>query len=200
MGRFVIEHHQNVTYSLYGSKRHMLMEVFTSPSMPFYKFGDLIFLEKISAKYWKTFIVKRFKSTGKKISGKQALNIASLVNNHPYYVQQLAQLCWLRTEKDVTDSIINESISSLVMQLSLLFQSLTESLSTTQVNFLKALLDGVMQFSSKKTIEKYRLGTSANVIQIRKALFNREIIDEQAGKIEMLDPVYAIWLRDFYFN
>jgi len=32
--------HQHVSYCLYGSKRHMLMEVFSSPSMPFYKFGD----------------------------------------------------------------------------------------------------------------------------------------------------------------
>lgn len=192
--------HQNVTYCLYGSKRHMLIDVFTSTSMPFYKFGDLMFLDKISADYWKTFIVKQFKSTGKKISGKQALNIAFLADNHPYYVQQLAQLCWLRTKDEVLDTTIEESINSLVMQLSMLFQGLTESLSTTQVNFLKALLDGTKKFSSKKTIDTYKLGTSANVIQIKKALINREIIDAKAGKIEMLDPVYAIWLVDYYFN
>ena len=46
------QHHQHVSYCLYGSKRHMLMEVFASPSMPFYKFGDLMFLTKISIKYW----------------------------------------------------------------------------------------------------------------------------------------------------
>ena len=40
--------HQHVTYCLYGSKRHMLMEVFSSPSMPFYKFGDIIFLENLA--------------------------------------------------------------------------------------------------------------------------------------------------------
>ena len=42
--------HQNVAYCLYGSKRHLLMDVFTSPSMPFYKFGDIVFLEKIDKK------------------------------------------------------------------------------------------------------------------------------------------------------
>ncbi|MBN2863577.1 MAG: ATP-binding protein, partial [Bacteroidales bacterium] len=41
------QHHHNVSYCLYGSKRHMMMDVFESPSMPFYKFGDIIFLEKI---------------------------------------------------------------------------------------------------------------------------------------------------------
>jgi hypothetical protein len=34
-------------------------------SMPFYKFGDLMFLEKIKKEDWIKFIVKRFKDTKK---------------------------------------------------------------------------------------------------------------------------------------
>jgi AAA+ ATPase superfamily predicted ATPase len=48
------QRHKHVTYCLYGSKRHMMMDVFTKPSMPFYKFGDLIFLEKIKIQDWKS--------------------------------------------------------------------------------------------------------------------------------------------------
>lgn len=194
------QHHQNTSYCLYGSKRHMLMEVFASPLMPFYKFGDMMFLDKIHTEYWKKFIFESFKSTGKKITKNQAVRIASLAENHPYYVQQLAQLCWLRTEMKVEDSVINEALESLVLQLSLLFQSMTESLSTKQVNFLNALLKGAKMFSSKETLEKYNMGTSANITRIKNALIAKEIIDEQTGKIEILDPIYAIWLRDFYFR
>lgn len=193
------QRHQNTSYCIYGSKRHMLMDVFASSSMPFYKFGDLMFLDKIPAEYWGTFIRERFKSTGKEISKKQAVRIAGLVDNHPYYVQQLSQLCWLRTDTNLTDLIIDESLESLILQMSLLFQNLTESLNTSQVNFLKAFLDGVKMFSSKDSIEKYKLGTSANVNQIKKALIKKEIIDEQTGNIEILDPLYAIWLKKFYF-
>ncbi len=60
--------HQNTAYCLYGSKRHMLLDVFTSASMPFYKFGDVIFLSKISRSHWVTFITSRFSKTGKSIS------------------------------------------------------------------------------------------------------------------------------------
>jgi hypothetical protein len=193
------QRHQKTSYCLYGSKRHMLMEVFASSSMPFYKFGDLMFLEKIATEDWQPFIMGRFKSTGKKIPKKLAIRIAELMENHPYYVQQLAQLCWLRTEKETDDAIIEESLDSLIMQLSLLFQSLTESLSTTQVNFLKALLDGVTMLSSKETIDKYNLGTSANVNRIKGALIGREIIDEHNAKLTILDPVYSIWLKNYYY-
>lgn len=37
---------QHVSYCLYGSRRHMMMEVFGKVSMPFYKFGAIYFLEK----------------------------------------------------------------------------------------------------------------------------------------------------------
>jgi hypothetical protein len=192
--------HQNASYCLYGSKRHMLLNVFTSPSMPFYKFGSLMFLDKIPTEYWKDFIQKQFKATGKTITKKQSSQIALMADNHPYYVQQLAQLCWLRTDKEITDSIINEALESLVMQLSLLFLNLTESLRTTQVNFLLAVLSGVKKFSATTTLSNYQLGTSANVNRIKKALIGKEIIDDQGGRIEILDPVYAIWLKKYYFN
>ncbi len=194
------QRHQNASYCLYGSKRHMLMDVFTSPSMPFYKFGSLIFLEKIPSNYWVNYIREQFKATGKKISKKQSSEIASLAQNHPYYVQQLAQLCWLRTENEATDKIISEALESLVLQLSLLFQGIIELLSTTQVNFLRALIDERKMFSSKKILEEYRLGTSANVNRIKNALFNKEIIDDQKETVEMLDPIFAIWLKKYYFK
>ena len=193
------QHHQHVGYCLYGSKRHMLMEVFASPSMPFYKFGDLMFLTKISIEYWEIFIISRFAETGKEISRDQAGKIATLVDFHPYYVQQLAQACWLRTDKKVNESIIDQAMETLVLQLSMLFQNITETLSNSQVNFLKALLEGVSQFSSKQNIDKYHLGTSANVVRVKKALINKEIIDDQPGKIIILDPVYAAWLKLYYF-
>ena len=62
------QHHHHVNYCLYGSRRNMLMEFFTQSSMPFYKFGDIIALQKISAEYWLPYIQQRFSTTGKSIS------------------------------------------------------------------------------------------------------------------------------------
>lgn len=192
--------HKNTSYCLYGSKRHMLMEVFTSPSMPFYKFGDILFLQKIKEKEWVSFIKKRFSETEKSISSNDAQFITSLVECHPYYVQQLAQLSWLRTDNICNREIISVSYESLVMQLSMLFQTLTDNLSNTQINFLKAIINEAKQLSSKNTLHEYKLGTSANVIRIKQALFHKEIIDIHVGKIDFLDPVYKYWLKKYYFN
>ena len=188
--------HNAASYCLYGSKRHMMMDVFTSPSMPFFKFGDIIFLEKISVSDWIPFIQKRFTKTGKRIGEREARLITELADCHPYYVQQLAQQSWLRTEKDCSNEIVLVAFSNLVMQLSMLFQNLTDGLSNTQVNFLKAMINDVAQLSSQNTILEYGLGTSGNIMKIKKMLISKEIIDINGGKITFLDPLYKAWLKD----
>jgi len=192
--------HQHTAYCLYGSKRHMLMDVFTDSSMPFYKFGDLIFLEKIKKEDWIKFIISRFRDTKKTISKTNAALIADLAECHPYYVQQLAQQCWFRTHDDCSEETVRKAHQGIVDQLSLLFQSKTEELTNYQVNFLKALIDGASQFSSKETMNEYGLGTSANVLKIKKTLENKEIIDIRGSEITVLDPMYKSWLKTRYFK
>jgi len=194
------QHHQHVTYCLYGSKRHMMIDVFTSPSMPFYKFGDIIFLEKISTNNWITFIQKRFSDTGKEIGIYDAKLIADLAECHPYYVQQLAQQAWLRSDKTCTNTIINDAFDNLVLQLSMLFQALVDGLSNTQVNLLKALICNEQQLSSQNVIKEYQLGTSANVLKVKKVLSDKEIIDLQGEHITFIDPLYKFWLGKYYFK
>lgn len=198
--RSVWQNHQHVAYCLYGSKRHMMIDVFTNTSMPFYKFGDVFFLEKIKREHWIPFIVSRFRDTKKNISDENAALIADLAECHPYYVQQLAQQSWLRTPKACSADTVHMAHRGIVDQLSLLFQSKTDELSNTQVNFLKALISGEEQLSAKDTLEKYNLGTSANVIKIKRALENKEIIDLFTGEILILDPMYHYWLKTDYFK
>jgi hypothetical protein len=191
---------KNVAYCLYGSKRHMLMNVFNSPAMPFYKFGDILFLQKISETDWIDFIVKRFSDTRKNISAENAKAIAIYTECHSYYAQQLAQQVWLRTKKNCNDKIVIESFDSLLLQMSFLFQNLTDELSNTQINFLEALTAGASNFSSRQILEEYKLGTSANISKIRNALMNREVIDNYNGTFELLDPLYKAWLKKYYFK
>ena len=193
------QHHQHVAYCLYGSKRHMLLDIFSNPEMPFYKFGDIMFLEKIDNKTWGKFIQKRFKDTCKRITKKQAEYLAELVENHSYYVQQLAQQVWLRTKNECSIAIINNSLQSIKNQLSLLFVGLTETLTATQLYFLRAIIEGETVFG-QENLKKYRLGTSANVIRIKDALLSKEIISITAKNIEIQDPVFKLWLKEEYFN
>ena len=70
------------------------------------------------------------------------------------------------------------------------FQREVEQLSALQMNFLRALANGVSTgFSRKDVIKKYRLESSANVQSIRKALLKKDLIDVDGQDITFNDSL-----------
>jgi hypothetical protein len=198
--RAVWQKHQHVTYVLYGSRRHLMMEFFTKSSMPFYKFGEILFLEKIGEEHWVSFIMKRFKDTGKNIDAKLAASIAQTMENHPYFVQQLAQAVWQVSDKKATAGCVEQAIEDLLDQYTILYQKETDLLTNYQLNFLKALCKKETSFTKKDVLQEYNLGTSANVSRIKTSLQNSEIIDVLGRQVSFNDPMYEIWLKRRFFK
>ncbi len=194
------QHHKHVSYCLYGSKKHMMIDIFQNKSMPFYNFGDIMFLEKIKTPHWIDFICKQFESTQKKISPTLAEQIVKTVKNQSYYVQQLAHLVWVRTIKTASNETLNLGISDLIRQSDMFFAREIEHLSNTQINFLTALSKGVQNFHSKITLETYKLGSSSNVSRVKGALEKKEIIDTLTPEVQFLDPLFELWFTTKYLN
>ena len=193
------QRHQSVAYCLYGSKRHMMMEVFTNSSKPFYKFGNLMFLDKIDTHCLVEFFQRRFADTNKRINDDAANLIVQLVENHPYYAQQLAQQSWLRTKDVCRVEIVREAHAALVEQLSLLFVTITETLTTQQLNYLKALIAKEKAITSTDVMHRYKISSTTSIARSKAALIKNDILDNKAGEISFQDPIYAYWLKTEYF-
>ena len=194
--RTVWQLQQHVSYCLFGSKKHLMNELFEKKNLPFYKFGDAIYLTKIETKYWIEYICKRFENTGKHISPELAKEICRLVDNHSSYVQQLAWLLWISTTDIATEEQLTHALEDLLDKNNILFQRETENLSAYQMNFLKAVIDGIhSKFSSKEIILKYNLGTSANIVRLKSALLQKELIETDGKEIILADPVFGVWFK-----
>lgn len=187
------QHHNKVTYFLYGSKRHMMADIFNTYQRPFYRFGDLINLPKLPKEDLVNFIVSAFRRTGRSIGKKLARKIVEHMDCHPYYVQQLAHLTWVRTSTKADEEMITSGLSDMMNQNSMFYEREVEMMSRTQINFLKALADGHQKFSSKDVLHDYDIGTSANVVKIKKALEDKEIIDTFGESVTFLDPAFEMW-------
>lgn len=194
------QRHKKVSYCLYGSKRHMMMEVFTDSSMPFYKFGDIFFLNKIDTEHFIQFITERFSSTGKSITEDASRNIVSLADNHPYYVQQLSQLSWLRTSGQCDVETVVKAHLSLVEQLSLLFSNLMETLTFQQTCYLHALIAGEKSITSAETMYRYHISSATAASRSLKTLIKKDILDSKSGEISFQDPIFEYWLRHDYYQ
>jgi hypothetical protein len=69
----------------------------------------------------------------------------------------------------------------------------TEELNNTEIKLLRAIHAQEKQLSSKDTIIKYNLGTSANVIKAKRSLIAKELLDETQKQLFFLDPVFELW-------
>lgn len=195
--RSVWQLQSNVSYCLYGSKKHMMEKMFQSQSHPFYRFGDLFYLDKISETDWVEYICNRFRVTGKEISRELASEICTVTDRYSSYVQQLAWLVWLRTDKHATKEDVEFGIGRMLDACEPLFIQQTESLSAYQMNFLRALANGVHTgFTRSEILDTYQLGTAANISRLKKALTEKDLIMMTAPKkLEISDPILALWLK-----
>ncbi|MEN9972502.1 MAG: hypothetical protein RIS20_849 [Bacteroidota bacterium] len=198
--RAIWQRQKSVTYCLYGSKRHMMTDIFNNPSKPFYRFGDIMLLQKIKREKWISFIIESFAKTKKEISPNLAELIPTLMQDHSWYVQQLAHYTWQKTKRKATKMEVQMAFSELIEANSPLYLREVEGLSLTQLNFLKAVAKKEEKLSSMEILLKYRLGTSANVVKNKSILLKADLIDEFDGKLSFLDPAFEYWFLRQYFK
>lgn len=198
--RSVWQRQKNVSYCLLGSKRHMMSDIFNNSSKPFYRFGDIILLQKIETKRWVEFICTSFTETGKRIKSENAELITALMKNHSWYVQQLAHYTWNLTTNETSIQEINLAIKELIQANTPFYQNEIENLSDTQLNLLKAVALQETQFTSSLAMQTYRLGTPNNVSKNKNILINKDLIHQTNGLFEFLDPAFECWFKKQYFN
>jgi len=184
------QNHNQVSYCLYGSKRHLMSTLFAHSAQPFYRFGEILFLDKIEAKEWTAFLIEEFERTGKTISAETALRLANLVDSHSYFVQYLARICWNNSGKKVTDEILDLSFLELLNDHLPVFQNQTRNLTKYQVNYLKAVSAGETQFTSQRVLNLFDLGSPGNSKRNQTLFEDLEILDYATGNPRFCDPYF----------
>lgn len=191
---------KSVTYCLYGSKRHMMADIFNNPSKPFYRFGDIMMLPKIQASRWIDFIMNGFSETGKQISKTAASSIAEVMKNHSWYVQQLSHYTLNLTTKKADIPEVNKALHELINANSPLYQKEIETISQTQLNLLKAVAMGETKLTGTANMQKYALGTPRNVSKNKDILANNDIIQLVDNLYQFVDPAFELWFKKQFFN
>ncbi|MBP5391042.1 MAG: ATP-binding protein [Bacteroidales bacterium] len=194
--RTVWQNQKNVSYCLYGSKMHMMMNLFQKKSYPFYRFGEILNLDPIPVETWIPYIQERFRSFGKTIDEESISKICQITEFQASYVQQLAYSVLLLTDQKVTDAIIKDGVQDLIRQNTATFIEQTENLTTYQLNFLRAVNNGIKSgFGEAKIRDSYNLGSPSNIARLRSSLIDKELIELTSDGIIIGDPILRLWLK-----
>ena len=194
--RGVWQHQKNTSYCMFGSKNHMMMKIFQNKRMPFFMFGEMMYLDRIPREEWIDFITEKFRQQGKKISRDMAAKICDTTQCHSSYVQQLSWNVLLEAGEEVTEQNIDDGICDTLEQNSGLFQNQIAGLTSYQMNFLRAICSGYhSDFTSKVVTQLFDLGAKSNIYRIKNALLDCELIAIKMKKVYIADPVFEMWFK-----
>lgn len=192
------QHHHYTSYCLYGSKKHMMSKIFLNRSMPFYQFGDLLWLQKLPVSDWMDYIISHFEATGRHISEQMVMRICEAVDNYPSYVQHLSSILLnhLPQGGTVTEDMMPSAVSELISTNEALYMQQIEPLSGYQMNLLKAIVSGIHSgYNEKRVRSQFDLGSPSNMVRLRSALIERDLIYSEMRQLYITDPVFALWFR-----
>ena len=196
--RSVWQHHHYTSYCLFGSKRHMMSKIFLDRSMPFYQFGDLMWLQKIPTSDWINYIMSHFEREGRHISEQMVSKICESVDHYPSYVQHLASIVLNHTPQGetATENVLPSAIKELISTNEALYMQQIEPLSGYQMNLLRAIVSGIHSgYNEKKVRNQFDLGSPSNMVRLRDALIERDIIYSEMRQLYITDPVFTLWFR-----
>lgn len=190
--------HGNVSYVFLGSKKHLLMEIFSSANRPFYHSAKMFPLTDIDPKIMIDCVIDRFKKTGCEIDLKSAEHLVWLVDSNIYYTQRLAHSTWnmaIMMNSIVTEEKINSAFRSIVLENADYFRSMSELLTFHQLGALKvaaSIKEGDKIFS-KDFLKEH--GWQKDSLKLAlDALVDKDIVSREDGIYKIDDVFLRKWL------
>ncbi len=176
--RTLIQKLKNVIFIFAGSQQHLLNEMFTVPSRPFYNSASLLKIDKINGEKYNSFISKQFIFSGRQIEDKIIDNILDWADRHTYYIQLICNRTFLTGLKKIANETWKEEAERLLKEQEAVFFNYRNMLTKPQWDVLKATaLEGSLyEPTGIDFVLKYSLGNPSTVLRSLEALIRMELI------------------------
>jgi len=195
---------KNIRFIFCGSKKDMMIDLFSNAKRPFYSSTKFISLDKIDKEIYADFIQKTFEKHHKKIDNESIEFILNWTKRHTFYTQYLCNLVFTLSEEDIHLNIVKEACVQILMQNETVYLQYRQLLTPSQWNFLIAVAkeDEVNQITSQKFIQTHRIGTPANARRISKSLEEKELLlvnfAKKSQSYQVYDVFFSRWLEREY--
>jgi len=196
--RAAIQHHSNVSYLFAGSKSHMLIDMVSDQTRPFYQMGTLMTLDKIPQEEFRSFIESKFIKSGKSISPSALNRILNESDNVPHYVQLLSFNLWdhFQGVSSIEDAHVEEALRITLRGQEPAYLTLWEGFTRHQRKTAKAVaaLKGRL-LTAKETIRHFDLESASNAAKSLKSLTSKGVLRIEEGAYVFEDVFFGRWVE-----
>lgn len=174
MLRTYIQRCRNANFVFAGSQRHLMDNMFTSPSRPFYQSVTLMNLKPLDLDVYREFAVGLFNEAGKVLLPEVVDQVYRDFNGVTAYMQRLMNVLFMRTQQDETCTVemIDGAISYTLDMASDTYEALLCQIPEKQRHvFIAIAIEGeVANVTSGAFIRKYHLPSASSVNSAVKGL------------------------------
>ena len=199
--RTYIQHGTNAHFIYSGSQRHMMGEIFTSPSRPFYQSTTILDLSPIKLEEYAKFITRHFEENNKKINEDTILEVYQLFNGITWYIQFMMNFLYADTEAGeiCTKDKIQIALDEILSQMDFTYSSLLYQLPPKQKEVLIAICkEGkAKEITSSKFLHTYKL-TASSVQGALKGLLEKDFVTVELGIFSVYDRFFEFWLKSTF--
>ena len=198
--RSAIQTHEHVSYLFVGSKRHLLLDLFSNPNRPFYRSGKIFPLEKIDLDHLQGFIKKRYNGAGVDIDQKTLELIVETTECHPYYTQYLCHVLYdIMEKRRIRTDDVPKAIDLLLSRESTAYMNTWDLLTHRQKQTLVALSEtgpGESPFRPE-ILRRFNISQPAVMIRALGSLVNKDLVDREGGRYDIIDLFFKRWIKTY---
>ena len=198
--RTQIQQCSNANFIFAGSQRHLMSEMFLSPSRPFYQSVVPMSLGAIPMdRYW-AFAEPQFAKNGnRKISYEVVASVYQRFEGITANVQRIMNMLYMLTPKGevCTMEMIDKAIDTYLQLSSAYYEELLRQMPEKQRNvFLAIATEGqVKGISSGKFVRKYNLPSTSSVVSAVKGLLEKDFITQNDSVYSIYDRFFQLWIE-----
>ena len=183
-----------------GSGINAMKGIFQS-SLLFHRQLERVRLSPVDEREMADHVHKGFTMAGKVVEKELLQGACRLFRGHLWYINHFMAICDAMSKGYIVEQALVEALSTLVAVHEPRFNAIMEDLTTHQISLLRAIVDGVVRFSSADVIRKYGLNSSANVKRVKDALMKKEVlVFDENDNPQIIDPLFEYWVRNYYFE
>ena len=192
----------NATFIFAGSKRHLMGEIFTSPSRPFYQSVLIMNLKPIPVDKYTVFAQTLFEKYGKSIDAQVVAEIYHRFDAVTSCVQRLLNVLFLKTlpNQHCTIDMIDNAVTYILDMFSETYSDLIDKIPEKQREVFVAIAkEGrVKGLTSKSFVKKHHLQTVSVVTAAVRGLLEKDFITQDKGEYMVYDPFFTLWIQQNY--
>lgn len=188
---------RNTRFIYSGSQRHMMSEIFISPSRPLYQSTSLMSIEPIDCEKYVEFAQKLFREYNKDISREAVVAAYQRYEGVTWYVQSVLNALFTLTESGTScsETMIEPAIQQIITQQSFAYQALLFQLPPKQKEVMVAICKQgkASNLTSRPFLQRYHL-TASMVQGAVKGLLEKDFVTHDMGVYTLYDKFFAQWL------